>query len=467
MSEFWDVAVVGAGTAGLPTAIFAAVRGARVILIEAADRIGGALHLSSGSLAAAGGARQAALGIEDSPEQHLAEALRINRGTGERGKLEMWIREAGSTVDWLLDIGLEMGADQPAINHAHEPYDRARIYTPANGGRAYIECLAPVVEALIAEGKIDLRLSTRMIELVTDEGGAVVGLSARSGGGELETFQAKNVVLATGGYAQSADYWRDLHGLPKKVFAYPYSRGDGLTAALKLGGRLAHVENALPTVGGTEDIDEPGKYWIHTRNSPVFRQPCEIFVNLLGQRFMAEDKPGPDRRERIVMQQPEMVFWAIYDERIRKEQPPFFLWPADKVERAFVEHEDFQRADSLEALAVACGLDPGALRITVDGYNAGQAAGVDTFERQYMPSPIDLPPFYAVKHHGIAVMTFGGLETDDGFAVLGEGRIPIKNLFAVGEILGGGVLGNAFLGGMMISSAITFGRVLGQRILTW
>jgi fumarate reductase flavoprotein subunit len=467
MSETWDVAVVGAGTAGLPTAIFAAARGARVILIEAADRIGGTLHLSSGSMAAAGGGRQAARGIEDSPQLHLADALRINHGTGDRAKLALWVQEAGATLDWLLELGLRMGADQPAFNPAHEPYDRPRIYSPPTGGLAYIDCLAPVIERLVAEGRITLRLSTRMQALATDSRGAVTGLRAAAAGGEPETLLASNVVLATGGYAQSAKYWRELHGLPKKVFAYPHAKGDGLTAARALGARIVHAEHALPTVGGTEDIDEPGKYWIHTRNSPVFRAPREIFVNLAGRRFMPEDRPGPDRRERLVMAQPDMAFWAIYDDRIRNEEPPFFLWPKDKVERAFAEHEDFQRADSLEALAAACGLDPRILRITVDRYNAGQAAGSDEFERQYLPSPIDQAPFYAVKHHGIAVMTFGGVETDDSFAVLDAGGAPIANLYAVGEILGGGVLGNAYLGGMMVSSAMSFGRVLGQRILRW
>jgi fumarate reductase flavoprotein subunit len=467
MSETWDVAIVGAGTAGLPTAIFAASRGARVILIDVADRIGGTLHLSSGSLAAAGGPRQAARGIEDSPERHLAEALRINHGTGDLAKLKLWVHEAPAVIAWLLDMGLAMGEDQPAFNPAHEPYDAPRIYTPPSGGLAYIECLKPVVERLVAEGKVELRLQTRMTELITDPAGAVTGIRAKTPDGEIHTIIAKNVVLATGGYAHSAKYWRELHGLPKKVFTYPHSQGDGLTAARALGGRIVHTQHALPTVGGTEDIDEPGKYWVHTRNSPVFRAPKEIFVNLHGRRFMPEDKKGPDRRERIVMAQPDMAFWAIYDERIRGEEPPFFLWPAEKVERAFREHEDFQRADSIEALAVACALDPKTLRATVDRYNAGQAVGSDEFERQYLPSPIDQPPFYAVKHHGIAVMTFGGLETDEHFAVLGADGSPIGNLFAVGEILGGGVLGNAYLGGMMVSSAMSFGRVLGQRLLSW
>ena len=50
----WDVIVAGAGTAGMPVAIYAARRGARVLVIELADRAGGTLHVSGGQMAAAG-----------------------------------------------------------------------------------------------------------------------------------------------------------------------------------------------------------------------------------------------------------------------------------------------------------------------------------------------------------------------------------------------------------------------------
>ena len=54
MARDWDVIVAGAGTAGMPVAIHAARRGARVLVIELADRIGGTLHVSGGQMAAAG-----------------------------------------------------------------------------------------------------------------------------------------------------------------------------------------------------------------------------------------------------------------------------------------------------------------------------------------------------------------------------------------------------------------------------
>jgi len=42
---------------------------------------------------------------------------------------------------------------------------------------------------------------------------------------------------------------------------------------------------------------------------------------------------------------------------------------------------------------------------------------------------------------------------------------PIRNLHAAGELLGAGqLMGQSFVGGMMVTPAMTFGRLLGQRL---
>jgi fumarate reductase flavoprotein subunit len=463
--ETWDVAIVGAGTAGIPAALFAAARGARVVLLEASNTIGGTLHLSNGSMSAAGSRSQGRLGIVDSPDEHFANCIKLNRGTGDFGKLRLWIDNAADTLAWLLDNGLEMDANQPEFNPQTDPYDRPRVHTPPDGGRSYLKCLVPLVEDQVARGRIDLRLGTRMTDLIPDGSGGVAGVTAIDGDGRSRDFAAGRVILTSGGYAQSAKYWRELHGLPRRVYAYPHSNGDGFTAARALGARIVHTEHYLPTVGATADADDPSRYWIQTRNSPRFRMPWEICVNLDGNRFMAEDRQGNDRRQRLLRGQREQSYWIIYDERIRRESPQLFFIPDAKVEKLFRYHEDFQRADSIEALARACDLDPGTLKATIDRYNAGQAVGEDEMEREYLPAPIAEAPFYAVKHHGMAMITFGGLAADDRLNVLNAAGTPIGNLQAAGEILGAGVFGNFFLGGMMVSAALTFGRLLGERAL--
>ncbi|MBL8629600.1 MAG: FAD-dependent oxidoreductase, partial [Rhodospirillaceae bacterium] len=50
----YDVIIVGAGTAGIPAAIFAAERGAKVLMIEKSPVIGGTLDRSTGQMSAAG-----------------------------------------------------------------------------------------------------------------------------------------------------------------------------------------------------------------------------------------------------------------------------------------------------------------------------------------------------------------------------------------------------------------------------
>jgi fumarate reductase flavoprotein subunit len=46
----------------------------------------------------------------------------------------------------------------------------------------------------------------------------------------------------------------------------------------------------------------------------------------------------------------------------------------------------------------------------------------------------------------------------------GDGSV-VPNLYAAGEVLGSGVsVGNAFAAGMMLTPALTFGRLLGERL---
>ena len=82
-STRWDYVIVGAGTAGLPAAIFASRRGARVLLIDAADDVGGNLHLANGQISAAGTRTQDAKGIKDTPDDHYADIVRLSHGLAD------------------------------------------------------------------------------------------------------------------------------------------------------------------------------------------------------------------------------------------------------------------------------------------------------------------------------------------------------------------------------------------------
>ena len=137
----WDVIVVGAGTTGLPAATTAAERGGRVLLVDAAEKIGGTLHLSSGQISAAGTRLQAEKGIEDSPEQHLKEAIRISRGTIDPMLARLSIFNAAEAFDWLMERGFDIQEQCPSIESAHERYEVARYYWGNDFGRSILDVL--------------------------------------------------------------------------------------------------------------------------------------------------------------------------------------------------------------------------------------------------------------------------------------------------------------------------------------
>src|SRR5918992_1170165 len=98
-TEF-DVLVIGSGASGLAAAVSAERAGARVGLATK-----GALQ-SCNSAKAQGGI-QAALGADDSPEQHAADVWRSSHETADRRLVEILTSEAPGAIHWLEEVGVE------------------------------------------------------------------------------------------------------------------------------------------------------------------------------------------------------------------------------------------------------------------------------------------------------------------------------------------------------------------------
>jgi fumarate reductase flavoprotein subunit len=459
----WDAIVIGGGTSGLPAAIFAARRGARVLLCDAADKLGGTLHLAQGQLSAAGTKVQKAKGIADTPAEHLADIMRISKGTVDRDLVALAVENAAETFDWLMDRGFDMVPDHPVNGRAHEPYSKLRYYWGVDWGRSILKVLLAELEPEVARGAVTVRLGTAMRDLVVEHG-AVRGVVVESADGGRETLYGRNVVLASGGYAANAALFEDLNGVPLYgALAYPYSQGDGLTLALKFGAALGGRENYLSNFGVVLEHDRyPSPVFGRANTYPEQRMPWEIYVNARGERFIAEDNPSVDAREHALLAQPGLRYWIVFDDAI------FRAAPRDEIAAQFGRHPMFLRAATLPDLAAAAGLPADALAKTVAAYNAGRAAGPDPLGRLHRPAPIAVPPFYAIRQQGTSSTSTVGLRVNRDFQVLRQDGNPVLGLYAVGELLGSGqLMGSSFCGGMMGTPALTFGRLLGQRVLQW
>ena len=203
--------------------------------------------------------------------------------------------------------------------------------------------------------------------------------------------------------------------------------------------------------------------------APARRPPWEICVTREGRRFVAEDRISPDERERALLTVPDLTFWVVYDARIRREAPPLFDRPPEPgLDHWLGRHPAFCVGDTLAAVAKAAGIDPAGLAQTVADYNASVKTGNDAFGRTHMPLPIAEGPFYAIKHHGAGATTIPGIAVDTDMRVLRADGSAVPGLYAAGEILGMGLhSGDAFVGGMGLMPALTYGRLLGERLLNW
>lgn len=465
----WDVIIIGAGSAGMPAALFAAKRGASVLVIEHSGAIGGTLRLAPAQMSAAGTKLQKSLGIEDTPEEHFADAMKISRGTINQDLAKLAIWNAGEMFDWLMDSGFEMMPECPSKGNTHEPFSKARYYWGQEFGRSILKVVEPQLMDAVETCDLTILLRHEALSLIQQDDGTVNGVTAKDIEGIERSYKGRSVVITSGGYAANTTMYEELTGEPQyQQWWSPFSQGRGHQLGLAAGGYLRGIENFMASFGIILESDQyPAKALGRPNSYPEVRQPWEIYVNSLGQRFVCEDIPSVDAREHALLKQPGMRYWVIFDQEILDQAPPVVeRWTQDEVKDAFGSTYSFYTGQSLSELAAAAGINAKGLTDSVELYNYGIESGHDVLGRQHHPVPIAKPPFYAIRAQGCAITGAAGLAVDNDLRVIRSDGTVVPGLYAAGEILGAGNLqGNSYVGGMMVTPALTFGRLLGTKIL--
>ena len=472
--------IVGGGNAGLVVAARLSELGCPALLIEKGDHLGGQLTWSSGQFSAAGTNRQRRHGIVDTAEQHYADVMAIghNRNTAELVRLAT--SAAGEAVDWLDARGFPFADRCPAVVRSHEPYAQPRTYwgrTPGQGGLDLLHTIEPLIDRSIVE----VRLGVPVVSLVTELRGSstavrglVVGAPLRSGAGSSnETIATDEVVLATGGYAANRMLVAQLQPASAGALTgcLDHATGDGHRMLMDLGVPMTHSDTYVPTMGMIEDPAKPG-YGLRLIDARVVvdavaRPPWEVWVNARGERFVDESTPHPSVRERALLDQPGLVMWSVFDQRILHQAPTPAVgpgWTAQRLQAAAGVEPWICRGEDLPALAQATGLPAATLARTVAEWNAGLGRP-DPLGRRHRPLPISEPPFYAVRSAGGMLLSRGGPSVDATLRPVGPDGLPIEGCYAVGELLGMGQFsGDAFAGGMSVGPALSLGWWLAERI---
>ncbi len=475
-AKIYDVLVVGAGNAGLPTAIFAAERGLSVAVIEASGQIGGTLHLSSGQMSAAGTKLQKSKGIDDTPQIHFDDVMRISKGTADPVLLKLATDNAAPVFDWLMDHGLTVNPKHPVTGTTHEPYSRERYAWSKDGGRAILAVLEARLKPHLDSGKVTLMTATEAKELIKDAGGTVTGVAAVDDNKQTRRVMGKNIVLTSGGYTFNPEMFEKLEGAKINTnITYPYSMGAGITMAVAAGGYVRGGQNHTPLFGAIlADTERPVPLRAMARHFPCDRPPWEIMVDAQGKRYLREDVLSHDAYEQALAAQPKERCWMVFDAEIYAKAPRLVgggfnaPWTPEDTAEAFKEGDVpyFYSGDTIAALAKKAGIDAAGLAETVAAYNKAQAGGTDALGRKYMPLPIAKGPFYAVEMYSWGLTAYAGVAVDGELRVVKQDGSPIKGLYAAGELLGmGQMMGKSVCGGMSVTPALSLGRLLGMKIL--
>ncbi|HYB25682.1 MAG TPA: FAD-dependent oxidoreductase [Solirubrobacteraceae bacterium] len=216
-----QVTVVGAGAAGLYTALRAAREGARVTLVSATPLAESSSWFAQGGLAAA-------LSAQDSPELHLRDTIVAGRGAVRESAARVLCDEAPDAVRDLTRLGVRFDADHDGrLALGLEGGHSTRRIVHA-GGAATGRRLVRQLSAIVAEHpSIDVLEGRRVVGLLSD-GERCVGVRLADG----RLIASGAVVLATGG---AAALWARTTNPAVAV-------GGGLLLAYVAGAALADLE---------------------------------------------------------------------------------------------------------------------------------------------------------------------------------------------------------------------------------
>jgi fumarate reductase flavoprotein subunit len=471
----YDLIVIGAGTAGMPAAIFAADRGASVLLLDAAPIIGGTLAIAGGEICGAGTKTQERFGVTgDHPDIHFDDVMRMSNGLADPNVVRLTVDNAPAMIDWIDDRGWDC-SDAHIIDGASEGrpgYSVKRYYQDKGMGKAIADLFIREVENRAAVptapgGRITVLTGTRALELLTSDAGTVEGVRAQTNG-MTATYRGHHVLVTSGGYPANPWLFEQYVGAPMYINeSYAYCTGGGLVMAERIGAALRGHNLHRPGSGSILTSDTyPATVYARFDTRPQKRMPWEIWVNNNGERFVNEETPNRSAREQALMEQPGLRYAIVFDQAILDTAPPGIPgWTRDDMAAHFNTHMMFKTADTLEDLARMLKVNPAGLASTVAAFNAGIEAGSDPLARAHRPLPIAQGPFYGIIHLGHSATSSVGITVNADLQAVRADGTPIPNLYAAGEALGSGAtLGNAFVPGMMITPAMTLGRLLGERL---
>jgi fumarate reductase flavoprotein subunit len=469
-----DVVVIGAGVAGVVTALSAAEGSAKVVVVEKMKKF----SARGFDVAAVDSRLQKSMGIQiDVPAAIRALIKDCDKQVNEEF-FWMFARYSGEVMDWMLDLIEPEGmyaklsaAHYQGPNYYEYPVTHHILGGPHEKEGAFIDAVEVFEKIAKAKG-VDFRYGTTAVRLTREGKGPVTGVIAGRAGNYTHFRATKGVVLATGDYGSNKEMLRYYCPIALytnlNVYTPPGANvGDGHKMGLWAGAAMQKGAHApmIHAVGGA---------W------PYFF----LHVNKRGRRFQNEDLSSQACCLGMMMQ-PDQIGWTLLDSDFLTNVPKSipigggFYWdhPDRNMGEEWTPGADMAqledcikkglafRSNTLGELAVRMKVPAEALKNTVTRYNELVKKGVDEDfgKRKDLLFPIERAPFYAGLMKSALLTTISGLRVNTRFEVLDEHDEPLGRLYAVGNVQGDmfAVDYPTAFPGLSHGRCVTFGRLVG------
>ena len=340
----------------------------------------------------------------------------------------------------------------------------------------------------LMDRNVPLWLNTDFQDELIEEG-RVSGIKVNASGKVLELKAKRAVIFGSGGFEQNQTLREQFLPQPTRASWSATPPGNNTGAALQAGMNIGAATALMDWAWWAPTIAVPGE----EKPRGVFAErafPGAIVVNSLGQRFVNEAAPYLEFVDAMYTDNQRtggrsVPSWVIFDAHFRFTYAMGPLMPGQVMPDSRLRKEwlntVYWKADSLDALAMQIGVDPGGLSSTVQTINGYAQTGVDlefgrggnVFDRYYgdsniKPNPCLAPlrkgPYYAMRLDAGDIGTKGGLLTNQHGQVVREDGQPIAGLYAIGNC-SASVMGTSYPGaGGTLGPAMTFGYIAANHI---
>ena len=499
-----EVLVVGAGCSGLVAANFAAMEGADTILIEKYTQGTGV----RGSAVGAINSRKAQeAGVYIDPVEICNDLVHYSLNNSSFDLHMLWAKNSHEFADWYCDLvdgkdtcRIDLEWNMPAFETRYKCWPTGHGAMKDDGSVGKDEASAEGITYAAFEKNFTDNNGRLMyetgLECLIKEGDKVVGLYASLADGSYVRINAsKGVIVATGGYANNFDMIYALQADNAKSLCgvVPFgnfnAQGQGIKACLWAGAAKDENPTCMTFDRGIMRPDQlPGAP--HEMDFGYFHMATQPFlkVDIEGERITNESSPYDFLVHALAKKSTQRAWFDIWDSNwkedidrfhtigcstlIKREgtnqMDPEGIEGTEAIINGLIEEGKIIKADTLEEIADAFGINKETFLATVERYNElyDMQRDEDYGKEPERLSALRTAPFYACKLSGMMLATLDGIKINTKFQALDADNNPIEGLYVIGNDSGNyynGTYPNQ-AAGLNAGRCTTFGMLCGRQV---